>query len=173
LRGASKHSLLSFSALSPLGLPAPALAASDGLNLIPDLTLLAANLVVFLLLIVPTQRWLLAPLVRILVERERRTMGATQRAEATATEAVQIRGELERELVRARADAQAQRSLSLGEAEVEERRILEEARIDASRALEAVRSAVEGELTQARRTLQSDAQDLSREAAARILGRAL
>ncbi len=159
-------------ALILVSFPAAAPAAS-GLNLIPDLTLLAANLVVFGLLIYPTQRWLLAPLVRILVERERRTAGALERAESTHTEAVQVREELERELASARTEAQARRSAILSQAEAEERRILDEARTDASRALEAVRSSVEGELAEARRTLQSDARSLSREAAARILGRAL
>ncbi len=160
-------------ALSLLGYPALALAGGDGLNLIPNITLLVANLTVLGLLIYPIQRWLLAPLVRVLVEREQRTAGALERAESTHAEAVRVRKELERELARARVEAQAHRSAILGEAEAEERRILDEARTDSARALEAVRSSVEGELADARRTLQNDAQDLSREAAARILGRAL
>ncbi|TDI94736.1 MAG: hypothetical protein E2O73_16360 [Deltaproteobacteria bacterium] len=167
------RSLVIVTALSLLGFPARAVAGGDGLNLIPNLTLLVANLTVLGLLIYPTQRWLLAPLVRVLVEREQRTAGALERAESTHAEAVRMREELERELLRARTEAQAHRSVILGEAEVEERRILEEARTDSARALEAVRSSVEGELAEARRTLQSDAQELSRAAAARILGRAL
>jgi F-type H+-transporting ATPase subunit b len=167
------RALVIVTALSLLGFPALALAGGDGLNLIPNLTLLVANLVVFGLLIYPTQRWLLAPLVRVLAEREQRTAGALERAQSTHAEAVQMREDLERELATARADAQAHRAVILGEAEAEERRILDEARTDASRALEAVRSSVEGELADARRTLQSDARDLSREAAVRILGRAL
>ncbi len=167
------RSLVIVTALIFLGFPALALAGGDGLNLIPNLTLLVANLTVLGLLIYPTQRWLLAPLVRVLVAREQRTAGALERAESTHAEAVGVREELERELMRARAEAQAQRSLILGEAEAEERRMLGEARTDSARALEAVRSSVEGELADARRTLQSDAQELSRAAAARILGRAL
>ncbi len=166
------RALVILTALSLLGFPALAFAAS-GLNLVPDLTLLAANLVVFGLVIYPTQRWLLAPVVRILTERERRTLGALESAQSLQAEAVQVRKELERELARARADAHARRSAILGEAEAEQGRILEEARTDSARALEAVRSSVEGELADARRTLQSDARELSREAAARILGRAL
>ncbi len=57
------RALVIVTALSLLGFPALALAGGDGLNLIPNLTLLVANLVVFGLLIYPTQRWLLAPLV--------------------------------------------------------------------------------------------------------------
>ncbi len=166
------RALVILTSLSLLGFPALAFAAS-GLNLVPDLTLLAANLVVFGLLIYPTQRWLLAPVVRILTEREQRTAGALERAESIQAEAVRVREELERELARARADAQARRSGILGEAEAEQGHILEEARTDSARALEAVRSSVEGELADARRTLQSDAHALSREAAVRILGRAL
>ena len=153
--------------------PAAALAAGDLKLWPPNWTLLAANLVVFGLLIYPIQRWLLAPLVRVLAEREQRTAGALERAQSTHAEAVRMREDLERELATARADAQAHRAVILGEAEAEERRILDEARTDASRALEAVRSSIEGELADARRTLQSDARDLSREAAVRILGRAL
>ena len=62
-------------ALSLLGYPALALAGGDGLNLIPNITLLVANLNVLGLLIYPIQRWLLAPLVRVLVEREQRESG--------------------------------------------------------------------------------------------------
>ena len=130
------RALVIVTALSLLGFPALALAGGDGLNLIPNLTLLVANLVVLGLLIYPTQRWLLVPLVRVLVAREQRTAGALERAESTHAEAVRVREELERELARARAEAQAHRSVILGEAEAEERRILDEARTESAQALE-------------------------------------
>ncbi len=173
MRGARKSSLVIFAALALLGMPALAPAASEGLDLSPDLVLLGANLLVFTLLIYPTQRWLLAPLVRILVEREQRTSGAMARAEATHAEAVQVRGEIERVLANARAEAQARRSAIMSEAEAEERRILEAARTETANTLAGVRSSVAEELADARRTLQTDAHSLSEEAAARVLGRAL
>ena len=167
------NSLLIFVALSALSVPAVAAAAGGGLNLTPDLTLLAANVLVLGLLTYPTHRLLLKPLVRILAEREQRTTGTMARAEAVCAEAAQVQEELGTRLARAREDAQARRNAIMNEVEAEERGILDAARAESVQTLGAVRSAVAEEISDARTALQAEAQALSREAAARILGRAL
>ena len=172
LRGARQNSLVTLTALSVLGVPGAALAAG-GLNLQPGLGLLIANLVVLGLLIYPTQRLLLAPLVRIFEQREQRTTGAMARAEEVRVEAAAVHAELDKRLVQARADAQARRSAILSEAEGEEQEILELARAEVARTLEALRSSIAEEAADARRKLHADARALSREAASKILGRSL
>ena len=172
LSGARQNSLVTLTALSVLGVPGAALAAG-GLNLQPGLGLLIANLVVLGLLIYPTQRLLLAPLVRIFEQREQRTTGAMARAEEVRAEAAAVHAELDKRLLQARADAQARRSAILSQAEGEEQEILELARADVARTLEALRSSIMEEAADARRKLQADARALSLEAASKVLGRSL
>lgn len=153
--------------------PSAAAQAAGGLNLEPNLGLVAMNVAIFLLLVIPTNRLLLRPLVRILEERERRTIGARSQAEAGAAEAARARAELEAMLRGARERAQARRAAITTAAQTEERALLERAREDARHEVDAVRSGIAAELTSARATLQSDARALAREAAAKLLGRSL
>lgn len=152
--------------------PAGAFAA-EGLNLFPDPAHVVVNVLLFALLIYPTSRFLLRPLVRVLEERERRTAGALQRVDALLGEAAQLRQHLESRLDEARASATAQRAAVMQEVEREERQILTEARDEAGRTLEAARASIAAEVESARAELRSEADGLAREIAARLLGRPL
>ena len=173
MRGGTQNQLAILTAWAvAVAVPARAAAGAD-LELVPDGELLLVHLAVLLALIYPIQRLLLNPLVRVLEERERRTEGATAEAVELEAQAVGMQGELEERLHRARANAQARRNSLMADAAREEGRLLEQARHEGSRMLEAVRDAVADELGTARRTLEADARALAREAAAKLLGRAL
>jgi F-type H+-transporting ATPase subunit b len=155
------------------GIASPATARAADLNLIPDAVVVATNVALFLLLIYPVNKLLVQPLLRVLDERAARTSGALAQSQKLGDEARSQRADLEARQNEARARAQAQRSAILGDGEVEERALLEAAREEASQSIETVRRAIESELVEARRGLQTDARALAREAATRILGRAL
>jgi F-type H+-transporting ATPase subunit b len=162
-------------ALPPLllGLPARAFAAGGGIELVPEPEILALNFAVLLLLIWPVNRLLIRPLVQLLEERERRGRGATERADELRNETTGLRDTLSDRLHQARAAAQTRRTEILTSAQDEEREILEGARREAARQVQGVRSTIAQESDDARRSLEGDARELAREAAAGILGRAL
>ena len=69
--------------------------AAEGLNLFPDPTFLIANLVLFALLVYPVNKLMIGPLVRILRERDERTAGSTDEADALLAQAASEREQLE------------------------------------------------------------------------------
>ena len=158
-------------AVAALALPSVAHAAD--LNLIPNPVLVAANVVVFLLLIYPVNRLLIGPLLRLVEEREQRTAGSRAEAARLEAEASSLGAELEARLTEARARAQARRVAIMADAETQERALLAAASADASQAIDGVRRSIQADLTAARAGLQGDARALAGEAAARVLGRAL
>jgi F-type H+-transporting ATPase subunit b len=159
-------------AVCAVGLPTRALAAGD-FNLSPDFRFVAANLIVFLLLIYPVNKLLIGPFVRLLGERQERSEGAQQRAISIGEEARGLTGQLEGRLAEAREAAQARRAGILAEGREEESRLLGGAREDAVGTIEAMRASVREELGTARATLEDGAAALAREAATRILGRSI
>ena len=173
MRGGIRNSLGVVIAISVLGAAAPAFAAG-GLKLWPpDWAIVGVNVAVFAALIYPMQRLLLAPLVRILQEREARMGGASEEAESLQEEARRRKDELDTQAQNARLEAQSRRNAVMAEAAAEERALLEAARSEGSRNLDALRGSIAGELEEARRGLEADARMLAREAAAKILGRVL
>lgn len=160
-------------ALALLALALPVDAHAAGLNLAPEMKLVALNVLLFVLLIYPVNRLLVQPLLRVLEERERRTSGAESEVEQLGADARAARATLDAGLLEARGHAQARRAAILAAGETEERALLDAARNDAVRNVEAVRDAVQSELDAARSALESDTRALAREAATRILGRSL
>ena len=153
-------------------LPGVALAAGD-FSLEPHWPYVAANVVLFLLLIYPVNRLLIQPMLHLIEEREGHTTGALDRAASLEAETRQTAAQIEARLAEARGRAQTRRTAILAEAEAEERALLHAASDDAARSIETVRSAVDAELAQARGALEADARTLAREAASRLLGRTL
>ncbi|MEX2205415.1 MAG: ATP synthase F0 subunit B [Myxococcota bacterium] len=162
-----------FASAIAIGLSSPFPAQAADLNLIPAAEVVATNVALFLLLIYPVNRLLVQPLLRVLDERAARTSGALAESQQLGDDARTARTDLEARQNEARARAQAKRSAILGEGELEERAVLEAARDDAAQSIESVRRSIDGELVEARTALQADARALAREAATRILGRAL
>jgi F-type H+-transporting ATPase subunit b len=156
-----------------LALVPGAAAAAEGLNLIPRVELVLTNLVVVLLLIWPVNRLLIAPLVRVLQEREARTQGSSDAASALRAETAAEQAQLEARRAQARREAAERRAAVLARANSEEQRLLDSARADAAQSLAQVRSSIAAEVDQARAALRSDARALAQLAAERILGRPL
>lgn len=171
VRSEPSYWLLPIAIVAGAAIPVPALASD--LNLYPDVTTVATNIALFLLLIYPVNRLLVQPLLQVLDEREARTSGALTQASRLGEEARAARIAIEARLVEARAAAQLRRNAILADGEPRERAVLEAARADANGIVESVRTSVQAELAEARGALPADARALAREAAARILGRAL
>lgn len=161
------------SSLVLLGAPARAFAASGGIQLVPEIEILALNFAVLLLLIYPVNRMLIQPLIRLQAERERRSEGASARAYELQDQTSGLHETLAERLAAARSAAQTRRAEILSQAQEEERGVLEAARGDAAAQVESVRSTIAEESATARGALESDARELAREAAAEILGRTL
>jgi F0F1-type ATP synthase membrane subunit b/b' len=129
------------------------------------------NLALVLLLIWPVNRLLIAPLVRILQQREARTAGgeaAALRAEASAE-----RERLAARREQSRRGAGDRRNAILARGKSAEQGVLDAARAEAAESLAQVRGSIAAEVEQVRSSLRSDARALAQLAAERILGRAL
>jgi F-type H+-transporting ATPase subunit b len=171
LLAASRRWTVAASSLWAVGLPAAASAAD--LNLYPNPILVGANVAVFLLLVYPTMKLVVGPLSRILEERDRRGPGARAEADGLRAEAAELHGQYEARMREAHTAAQARRAAILGKAADEQRQLLDRARQEAGGVVESVRGSIAVEAAAARDALRTEARALAREAAARILGRAL
>jgi len=153
-------------------LPAAAHASGD-LVLIPDPPMLVALIVLFVLLIAPTNRLILKPLLRVLDEREARTIGTRARAARLEEEAREVFERCEREIAKTREEADRARRGTIERVRGEAQQLTDAARGAAERTLESARGELSGAFEEARRGLRAQSQDLAREAAARVLGRSL
>lgn len=171
LRAAANNALSVSLAVAAAAIPSVASAAE--LNLIPHWPVVAANVVVFVLLIYPVNRLLIAPLLRLVDEREQRTSGALAQAGKLEVEATGLAAQVEAGLAEARGRALARRAAIMADAEAQERAVLDAAASDATRSIEAVRTSIAADLSAARAALQADSRGLAQEVAARLLGRPL
>ncbi len=151
---------------------APALAAGD-LVLIPEVPLLVSLIVLFLILVVPVNKLLLQPLLKVLDEREERIDGTRNKADSLEREASEILQRYESEVRAVREDSEQKRRGVLDEARGQSSETTGAARSAAEQQIEAARNEVNAALEQARTGLQSQAQDLAQQAASQVLGRAL
>jgi len=152
---------------------APAVAAEDGLTIVPELGLLVLLMVLFALLVLPTDRLLFRPLFRLLDEREARTLGTRRRAEKLASEAEAVLERYESAVHAAREEAERERRARLDEAREGRARRTAEAREEAEQRVETARRDVQEEFGRARDALRAQAEGLAREATERVLGRTL
>jgi F0F1-type ATP synthase membrane subunit b/b' len=160
--------------VAALTLAAPGVVQAAGdLNLIPRWSVMPLYLGVLLLLIYPVNRWLLRPLNTLALERELRTVGARERADSVRATAGEVSSRLEASMREAGAQAQARQAAIKDQAQREERRVLAAAREAGAAQIEEVRRGIAAELESARARLRGDAQALARDAASKILGRAL
>jgi F-type H+-transporting ATPase subunit b len=167
------RSLIPCGAFVAAWLPAAARASSGELVLIPDPPMLVALIVLFVLLIAPTNRLILKPLLRVLDERQASTTGTRARAARLEEEAREVFERCERELAKTREEADRARRGALERVRGEAQQLTDTARGAAEQTLESARGELTGAFEEARRGLRAQAQDLAREAAARVLGRSL
>jgi F-type H+-transporting ATPase subunit b len=156
----------------------PALAADThggghGLVLAPEWTELVPLIVLFLLLIPLVNGLLFKPVFRILDAREERIDGARRRAERVERDAASVLERYRAAVSEVRAESDAERKTTLEAARRAQAEQVARERAEAERRMEATKREIDGALASARESLRRDAQALAREAAARILGRAL
>jgi F-type H+-transporting ATPase subunit b len=152
--------------------PAAAGAAGGTLEIFPDHRVLIL-VVLFALLIVPTQRVLFAPVMRALEERRSRIEGGRERAGALSAKAEDMLRRYEEAVRDARNGAEQERRGSVDEARREQGRTVAEARQAAEKKGTSARGEIASALAGARAQLRREAELLAREAASRVLGRNL
>lgn len=147
--------------------------ASDQLELIPDIAVTLALLVVFVLLVLPLNRLIFQPLLKVMDEREERIDGARRRAEQLQQQAQQALDRYAESIRSAHDEATAERRRQLEVARSELHAVTGRAKEEAERDLSRAREELAGSLGEARETLRAGAADLASLAAERILGRSL
>lgn len=153
--------------------PAAALAAGDGLVLVPDPPLLLALIALFVVLVLPVNQLVFKPLLRVLDEREARIAGTRARAEALEREADAVLARYESSVREVRAEAEQSRRGTLEEARSDAFGTTGAARGEAEAEIERARGEIAQALDGARATLRTQAEELARQAASTVLGRAL
>lgn len=150
-----------------------AMAAEGGLELLPDPPILGLLMLFFAALVPLVNRLLLRPMLRVLDARSERTDGARRRASRLEEQVRDAVARYEQSILEVRQSADGSRRDVLEEAR---RRAAEEtlaARSDAEIELGRVRRELEALVGRTRTGLRSQAQELGREAASRVLGRAI
>ena len=130
-------------------------------------------LLFFAVLVVPLNGMLFKPLLRVLDERNERIAGTRERAERLERDAAQVLERYESAVRGTREEAESERRAALEEVRQEAQQQTGAARSDAEQRIESARQEVGRALDEARGGLRSQAQELARQAAAQVLGRAL
>jgi F-type H+-transporting ATPase subunit b len=151
-----------------------AAAAGDELVLVPQLVDRMLPLVaLFCLLVIPVNQLVFKPLFRVLDERAERIDGTRQRAERLEREADEVLARYERSVQEVREEAEVERRSHLDRARAESQDNTGAVRAEADREIARARRALAASLESTRLTLRAQARELAREAAARVLGRAV
>jgi len=165
---------VSFAAAAVLALrAAPARAAEENLEIIPEPVPLLILLGLFVVLVPLLDKMLFAPLLGVIEEREARIEGARERAAALAQQAHALVAKHDEAVRSVREAANAERVHVLEEARRSHQQAIAEARREAERQMAATRADVEAAIEAARRELRAEAEPLAREVAERLLGRSL
>jgi F-type H+-transporting ATPase subunit b len=150
-----------------------AAAAEGGLELLPDLQLLVTLLVIFGLLIVPVNAVIFKPIFRALDERDDKISGTRLRAARLERDAQAVLERYQKAVREVREEAETARRARLEQTRGETAQTNAEARAAAESEIERARAELSAALGDARASLRARSQELAREAAARVLGRAL
>jgi F-type H+-transporting ATPase subunit b len=142
------------------------------LKIPPDETFLIEILIFVVLWVVLKRLWF-DPALRIVRERAARSEGGVAEARAIQAEAERLRAEHAAALEQARTEAQREMQDILRTAEAEQKRLIAEARSEAQGTLGEVRTRIAEEVTAARRELRDQAEQIAREVARKVLGRAV
>jgi F-type H+-transporting ATPase subunit b len=176
-----QRTIVSAALLLAVALAAPAHAAEGGLEIFPDLfrgvspleSRYVQLMVLFVLLILPVNRLVLQPLLRVLDERSARIEGARKRASELGAQADAVFARYQAAIEAARRQADELRNHALDAARGDQAGLLAQARRAAESEIAAARSGVARSLEGARTSVRAQSELLAREAAERVLGRAL
>jgi F-type H+-transporting ATPase subunit b len=151
---------------------APAQAAGT-LSLVPELPVLFALIVGFVLLVLPLNKAIFKPLFTVVDERNAKIEGARQRASRLEEEAGAAIRRYRGAIRDAREGAEAGRRVRLEAARSEQGSITGEARSEAEQEIARARSEIVASIDEARASLRGAAEELAQVAAERILGRSI
>lgn len=168
-----RHGTVWFAACAAFLLARQALASEGGLELIPTLDRLIPLLVLFALVVLPTNALLFRPVFRALDAREERIAGSRRRADQLARDADAILERYESAVQGAREDAERDRTARLEAARALHAEETGRARAESEAEIARARDELAAGLAEARAALGGQARELARQAAARVLGRAL
>ena len=135
--------------------------------------MLGALIVLFVILIFPVNALIFNPIFAVLDARDEKIAGTRARAEKIAAEAEEVLARYERSVREVREEAERERKERLASARGESAEQSAAARAEAEREIERAREQIGAGLAEARASLRAQAELLAREAAARVLGRAL
>ena len=148
--------------------------ASEGdLVLLPDPRTLIILVVLFGLMVLPVNALIFKPIFRVLDERDEKVAGSRRQADRLFAKADEVLERYEQSLREVRQDAESGRKQTLERARADAAAKTAEARSEAEREVVRSREEVAVAFSKARVTMQSQAQGLAAEVAARALGRAL
>lgn len=153
-------------------LASPAAAAEGGLQIFPDQRILYL-IVLFAVLIVPVNKLLFQPILRVLDERRERIESARARADDVAKRADDVLARYEDAVRRARDDSEGKRRERVESARREQAEVTARVRADSEERTASVRQQVAESLAVSRAELRRHAEGLAEEAASRVLGRPL
>ena len=142
------------------------------LKIPPDETALI-QIVLFVVLWLVLKRLWFDPALRLMRERAARSEGAVSEARAIQEEAERLRAEHAAALDQVRSEAQREMQEVVRGAEQEQKRLIAAAREEAERTLADARSRIAEEVARARHGLREQAEQVSREVARKVLGRAV
>lgn len=145
-------------------------AMSGGISIDFDKTFVL-QMCIFVVLILALKPLLFDPVLKVFEEREKRTEGARAEARAMQEEAGELLRRYESELEKIHRVAAEERDHLRAETTKLEAEILKEARGVSTRIVEEGRKRIEGEISSIRFDLGRQAEQISREVAARVLGR--
>lgn len=148
-------------------------SAAEGLQLIPNFTLLLAMMAGFIVLIYPLNVLLFKPIFAVLDERAEKIQGARQQADALQRQADDVLARYREAVSQVRQEAEQARRGRLDEARREQSSITSEARAAAEAELGRTRTELSSAIDDTRTALREQVEDLARQAAERIVGRPL
>lgn len=144
--------------------------SEGGVNVDADGTIVV-HIVLFLILMAALKPLLFDPLLKLFEEREKRTIGAREKAAAEDKKTSKASGEYADQMAKARAEGNAEREKLRSEGLKKEADILARVRAEAQKTLEEGRARVSEEGKAARQALEIEAANLGKDLASRVLGR--
>jgi F-type H+-transporting ATPase subunit b len=151
----------------------PAASAASELVLIPEIRTLVVLIIGFVILIPIVNNLIVKPVYAVLDERQEKIAGARKRAESLEASANDVLSRYQASVREVREEAERMRRGQLDAARSEHAQITGRARAEAEREIEQSQGELRASLEQARDGLRTSAEELARQAAERILGRAV
>jgi len=129
------------------------------------------QLVNFLLLVWILNRLIFRPFLKVIEEREERTIGARNKASDLTVQADDLEKEYEAEVSEARSHGLSEKEAMRIQGQVKRNKILGEARLKSADHISSARKELEANMEEARRELTQLSISHSKEMAAKVLGR--